>query len=258
MRKALLTRAAFGLALAAIMLTGAYASAATITWGTATDVNTSALTDFSTAGTFFDSGTLYPTANVVIATTPSITFRRRDTAAAGHPNPFTFVGSGISNVVTSGALAISSVYLPVNDYQRILSYGTFGSGTRDLTISNLVLGNVYQVQLWTPYWNHDNNPTLTFTAGNSVTLNVGYVSSSSGPVVVQPQFVIGSFIADSTSQAISWTSVTGDAIFGAIQVRDLTVIPEPSAMILLGFGSLGMLRFVRRRQKQQVAEQVAK
>jgi len=227
-------------------------AAATITWGAATDVNTSTLTDFSIAGTLFDSGTIYPTADLVIGTTPSITFHRRDTSSS---NPFDFVGSGITNVVTSGAIGISSQVFgsfPTNDYMRMLSYGTFGGGSRDLTISGLTINTQYQVQVWTPYWNQP-SATTTFTAGNSVILNVGVVDGPAGPVSTQPQFAIGTFTAGATTQVISWTS-GGDAMFGAIQMRDLTPIPEPSAVILLGFGSLGMLRFVRRRQKQQFAD----
>jgi hypothetical protein len=203
------------------------AAAATITWGTATDVNTSTLTDFSTAGTLFDSGTIYPTADLVIGTTPSITFHRRDTSST---NPFGFVRSGITNVVTSGAIGIASQLsgsFPTNDYQRMLSYGTYGGGGRDLTISGLTINKQYQVQIWTPYWNQAGAKT-TFTAGNSVTLNVGFVKGGDGPVSIQPQFAIGTFTAIATTHAISWTSTTGDAMFGAIQVRDLTPLLKPS------------------------------
>ena len=67
-----------------------------------------------------------------------------------------------------------------------------------------------------------------------------------GPAGSVGQFVIGTFTADSTSQVISFPDLPSyENLVTAYQLRDVTVVPEPSTGLLL-LGGLGTLWVGRR------------
>ena len=113
--------------------------------------------------------------------------------------------------------------------------GAVNTGT--ITIGGLKIGHVYDVELWSPYWNNNFNGTF---GGNL--MNVGFDS-------VTPQYIVGTFTADATSQVIGIGPGQAGFAFlpGALEIRD---VPEPSSIVVLcGLGALGLLLFARRRRK---------
>jgi hypothetical protein len=70
-----------------------------------------------------------------------------------------------------------------------------------ITLSSLVAGNSYQLQIWAPTWNQ----TLG-TSVDGVSLRIGQ------PPATLSQYVVGTFTADNTNQTISWSGVAPSAI----------------------------------------------
>ena len=131
------------------------------------------------------------------------------------------------------------------------------SANMQILIDGLTLGSTYSVQLFEPFWDHN---WATAFAGGSATSALVNLAGDAWPglgAASLPQFVTGTFVANSASQAIRLTSPGGYVIFDAIQVRTLatfqphpidsqllldSAVPEPAswATMLAGFGALGM------------------
>jgi hypothetical protein len=136
-----------------------------------------------------------------------------------------------------------------NSYNNLLNAGAFGNNPISYTVSwnGMTVGNTYLVQFWV---NDGRNATVnarteTLTGGANTSAALAYGSGSSGP----GQYIIGTFVASSASEALSLNP--GPAIpsaqFNLLQVRDITPVPEPSA-IALSFVGLGMLLAVVRKK----------
>lgn len=153
-------------------------------------------------------------------------------------------------------------------YQRLLSTAWWNDGLDTtaattarytVTLNNLTLGNIYELQLWVndARLNNvgQNNPGLFVTLSDGVTSvdlqnNVNDVLGGIG------QYVIGTFTADAASQVFTLTggntpgadltdpNVT--AIMNAYQLRDISPVPEPSTFGLAGLGLSAWLIFRRR------------
>jgi hypothetical protein len=106
------------------------------------------------------------------------------------------------------------------------------------TITGLVIGDQYAVQFFEPYWNTNYNTTYTDPLNDSVTLATGCSTGCSGTAAV-PQFVIGSFTADGTSEVITISDPGSYAIFSAADVFDESA-PEPETLGLVAAGLLGL------------------
>src|ERR1700683_4532283 len=78
------------------------------------------------------------------------------------------------------------------DFSNLGSVMTF-------TITGLIVGHQYDVQFFEPYWNTNYNTTYTDPLDDSVTLATGCSTGCSGTAAA-PQYVIGSFTADGTSE----------------------------------------------------------
>jgi hypothetical protein len=134
------------------------------------------------------------------------------------------------------------------NYNSLLTSGAFGNNNQTYTISwnGMTAGNMYAVQLWVNDGRSAalNQRSETITGGANTSASLAYGSGANGP----GQYIIGTFIAD-VSGTETLTLTPGAAIpspqFNLIQVRDITPVPEPSAvaMSLIGFGVLvGVLR----------------
>jgi MYXO-CTERM domain-containing protein len=79
------------------------------------------------------------------------------------------------------------------------------------------------------------------------------LTASGGPdlLATPGQFVIGTFLADSTTESFTFTSPSdANPIVNAIQLRDITT-PEPSSVVALwGLGAMGVLLTARRRRRK--------
>ena len=136
-----------------------------------------------------------------------------------------------------------------NNYNDLLTAAAFGnnSGAYTLSWNGMTVGNTYLVQLWV---NDGRNSTVnarteTVTGGGNTSLSLAYGSGSSGP----GQYVIRTFIANNSSETLTLTPgpTIPSAQFNLLQVRDITPVPEPSAVALCLTG-LGMLFAISRKK----------
>jgi len=81
----------------------------------------------------------------------------------------------------------------------------------------------YAVQIFECFWN--TNFATVFVSGqnSSSALNLSGAAATGSAASGTPQYVTGTFVADSESASISLTSHTGYVIFDAMQVRDMGV-----------------------------------
>lgn len=253
--------------------------AATITWGSATNI--SGDTDVSNLGTTYyaanlgfsggsaaPNGTWGPSTQTTIngVTFAGIYLNTMSTSSSVVSTVVTFTPSsaidtnaGISvkgttsttfgstiNGGTTLATAFSSL---TTNYQSLLGQAVYGATTLSptLTFSGLTQGKTYQFQWWASDTrsNQANGFSVTATAGNSVTLDVN--TSSSGNAL--GQYALGTFTADASTQSIVFSQAGAMQING-FQLRDISSIPEPSTYAALaGAGVLG-LAVLRRRQRK--------
>jgi hypothetical protein len=99
----------------------------------------------------------------------------------------------------------------------LLTGGGEGLSPNTITLSSLVAGNTYQVQIWAPTWNGSFNISV-----GGVTLRVG------NPPGTLSQYVVGTFTANGTSQPISCSGVAPSAI----SVRDISL---PKGTLIMFF-----------------------
>ncbi|MEI7899513.1 MAG: invasin domain 3-containing protein, partial [bacterium] len=194
---------------------------ATITWGLATDDtlnggSTAFLeTDVKTNGKFVAA-----VCNGTAGTVNGVTFTGW-TAYSGAPE----------GIITYGSSPVSLRWTADNPGNRNQwgspsnKYGNFGYGNGPsinllltgggdgnspgtITLSSLIAGNTYQVQIWAPTWD------------NTFNISVGGVNVRVGnPPGSLSQYVVGTFTANGESQPISWSGIAPSAI----SVRDVSL-----------------------------------
>ena len=221
--------------------------AATITWGTIQNA-TGSPSDVVTVGTLFDAVTGgLTTTNPVLN---GVTFKRspdHNPADGGQSGSVlssaSFLGSSITFTNLAGEAGAPSGAAPPPSYdaayQDILRGGFYqlGSGL-NINIPGLTVGQEYLVQLWTTTWN-TNFLTQFITGTSSSGLMNQSVAGSN------PQFVIGTFTANSATQVINAQGDSGSyAVVGSLQVR---AVPEPSSA-LIAFAALCCLSLIRYRR----------
>lgn len=156
-------------------------------------------------------------------------------------NGVSFLAAEANISISVGGFTGSYTVVGGNTLATMLSTLNFAPDSpQTLTLSGLTNGQAYSLQVFTPIWNNANFP-LTLTAGNTVTLANGFTGTST-----PSQYVIGNFIADSTSQTIALTSPT--ATYYTISAAQVRVIPEPSTYAMF-LGALAALALLRRRRR---------
>jgi hypothetical protein len=106
----------------------------------------------------------------------------------------------------------------------------------------LTINQEYLVQYWVAdYRPYPNDRTLTLTGGANTSGVLKYLDSDNSNGGIQGSYVIGTFVANATSQDININSNQSTQM-NAVQLR---AIPEPSAALL---GGLGLLALLRRRR----------
>ncbi|MEI6607411.1 MAG: hypothetical protein WCP35_19030, partial [Verrucomicrobiota bacterium] len=202
------------------------AAPAIITWGAATDVTWSD-SDVLTNGTAVAAVTTWRNADLPIN---SVTFSKYLSIAGG---VMTFNTANISMAWTPGVPSNDNgapveQYCPnpqpnTTDNYKMLYYSCYGgnssSGTHrgTITLSGLTVGQTYQVQVWAPQWNNNDYYQI-----GGVNVNIG---NWNGTQVRQPQYLVGTFTATTTSQPIPWNAVSGGGtsyVPAAVSLRDVT------------------------------------
>jgi len=213
-------------ALAAALASTQLASAAVMTWGSATNISTGVgnSSDVSTNGTLVEafSGRISgnPTGN---NTVNGVLFTSTTNLLPLDSNDNTDLSTS-----TNGGDAA---------YDNILSTVDFGGGeSTTITIGggNLEVGELYEIQVW---YVDQRAVTRTMSFGSSATDPLRALSAAG-------QFAIGTFTADGTSQSLYMTT-DGTSPQNHINAYQVRLIPEPSTALL---GGLGLLALLRRRR----------
>lgn len=222
-------------------------SAAIITWGAATDI--AGDSDVITTGTLVAAVNVGPT-GVAPTTINGV--------------PFSAFSSASLGITTTTSQALSSDYLTLlNSALRVQADVGF-----TLSMGGLTIGEHYLFQTWV------NNSGRNFFAGrgdfptsvgdgngNEVELYPGDSGVGMGPggsnIPPAPgQYVIGTFTADATFQAVDYFSGEIDGVVNGFQLRiaapAVAPIPEPGTA-LAGWMLLAMCGFARSRRRGEAA-----
>jgi hypothetical protein len=161
-----------------------------------------------------------------------------NTVSAGN---FTLNGSANAGSLVTESFVDPYTSLP-STYQGILAGGMSGSSIT-MTIAGLLSGQSYRFEFWSSYSSDGTGGEYDTkaTAGNAVSLYSSLPDDDGG----LGQFTVGTFLATGTTQTITFTGVTSQALINAFQLR---VVPEPASGMLFGTASLGLLLRRRRRK----------
>ena len=223
--------------LAAAALSDVSLHAASITWGAPTGITGNS--DVSTNGTLIGAVNF----NGPATTVNGVNFQALAT-------------TGPSNTVGNFNLSAPFFYPPQNTgdgaapfvslssgYKFLLGSAAATGGTMTLTMSGLNIGQSYEFEAWV----NNSRPGFTFQvdvmAGNTVTLDPNSSLAAGG----LGQFVIGTFVADASSQQVEFSNSEA-AVVNGFQLRQVTspVVPEPGTA-LFGMALLGAAGLTRRR-----------
>ncbi len=161
-----------------------------------------------------------------------VSFNSGSTAA-----PFASLGSDYRAMLGTAASAVPS-----------------GAAALTLTMNGLTIGQNYEFQAWVNHSNGNVNPIIgtykvTIAAGNSVELDPNTTELYGG----LGQFVIGSFIADATSQQVTFDNAEVARVNG-FQLRLTNAsVPAPAPFALLIAGATGIF-FSGRHPKARRAD----
>lgn len=223
-----------------IGILAATASAANINWLTPQTI--SGATDVNTAGTFFGSwapghdwGGNERADNFPVN---GVTFQAYGTDGVN----FNFSGADINMDRYNG---FANPGTADGNYNKLLQTAMFNwnAGSSSLTVNwqNLTVGNNYLVQAWLNDGRGGQSGSSLLTGGANTSAPVAIGNGGPG------QFIIGTFVADSAAQSFT---VAPGIMLNIMQVRDLTVVPEPTALALLATAGALVLGY---RRKQTAA-----
>jgi PEP-CTERM motif len=257
-----LTKAVLCAALAPLLFT-AHAMGAVIIWdpsGVQT-VNSSDVTSISTTGTLLTAVAFSASSgegNVGTSQTLNgVTFTCNAIPAGSGQTNFAVSANASMGWENGGSIGTRS---PSTAYASLLSTGLYiqdvNSPSNPIHLTGLTIGDTYQLQAWSTYWNADytirfssSAPSGAHATGESGTLNTAIIGTSDNA-----QFVIGTFTADATTQNFyQFGDLSGYSIFGAFQVRDLGAVPEPTTISLLSLGGLALIMRRKFRQRELIS-----
>jgi len=212
--------ASFVVAMALTMMTSVTSMAQNINWGNAQIITGDA--NLLTAGFYSDA--LIP--NHGPLTADGVTFNQDThiTSTGGGDSLISYtITSGDNNSYGNNTLFTGGSA----DFNAVMNAGgTFqngGAGAGTVTIGGLTIGNTYAVQVFNYAGDGDTGLT-TFSGATPVTL-----STEVGGIVTQGQFATGTFIATGLTETFDWNGAgSAYTVLGAISVRDITSVPEPS------------------------------
>jgi hypothetical protein len=225
--KAIKTSMSLAAAMGSLALTATSVNAATIIWQTPVAATLDGTADIDNSGTLVYAFNYGSDAIGGTQTIDGVTFADVPSLPGSlNTTGFTKAGSTTDGGSQTNATAVHAG--TTGDYQDLMS-STALSGQKDWTLHELTSGNEYLVQFWL-YESRYGTQLQTITGGTntsgSLALSVGH-------------YVIGTFIADDTTQSITFSN----DMFSALQLRQ---VPEPTTTALLGLGGLALI--LRRRK----------
>jgi len=204
------------------------ARAADVTWSTPTAISGDA--DVVASGALDRAYSMGTTGKVVAVN--GVLFTPFGAKAAGDDftdGQTTVAISGDGDGLASDAAILGNGLTSFSPYYRaILQSSLFDHGSAlALTLHGLTVGSTYLIQSWT--YDPQGVPwTETLTGGANTSAAIKYNSTET--LSGLGQFVVGTFIADSTSQTVIYTPNGGDAQINAFQLR---VVADAGALAIL-------------------------
>jgi hypothetical protein len=161
------------------------------------------------------------------------------------------LSSTFDNSTGPGSFASPNPTTGDANYDSLMTSGAFGNNNQSYSFSwgGMTAGDTYQVQLWVNDGRNStvNQRTETVTGGANTSAFLDYGFGDNGP----GQYIIGTFVADNSGQE-TLTLNPGSAFpspqLNLFQVRDITVVPEPSTLAFLGTGAVALFAAIRRRK----------
>jgi hypothetical protein len=162
----------------------------------------------------------------------------------------TFSGTAGLLVSSNGLGAATGNFASLSgSYQTLLGSGGSASNSGAsfyLTLDGLTIGQEYLLQWWSN--NSANSSLVTETIGLSDTGEVTLDSNTSDAAGGLGQYAVGSFTAERNSVMFELAGTPGNPLINAVQLREVSAVPEPGSLVTLAaLGAAGAL--VRRRRK---------
>ena len=179
------------------------------------------------------------------------------TVTLGSGKVITFDGNSTKATVVGGNGTFTGAFsgdTGNTNFNAVLNSANYDSaaGTKQITLSNLIAGKQYSVQLF----GLDDR-----TASSARTFSFSDFSGDSTASIINNsnRNVIGTFTAASSFETITENIPNGGNI-NALVVRDLSVVsaaPEPSQIASLALAALGMLGVVLKARKRKAAAELS-
>jgi hypothetical protein len=133
--------------------------------------------------------------------------------------------------------------------------GVFGSGPGVITISAsaLVTGDSYALQIFN-FSNDGVDESTLFTSGSSSVTLFDNNGVGANPASYLGQFTTGFFTATGANETIDFANASGayTPVVGAINLANITAVPEPSTYALMLGGMLLLVLQLRHRRQPSV------
>jgi hypothetical protein len=214
--------------------------ATAIFWSSAATISGDA--DVNTSGSLFGALVLGGTGTTTVN---GVTFTGFNPASSGSSSGnFTITNSSAGAFSTFSSSTASAPFSTLStSYKALLSHITYVDNpqTTTLTVSGLSVGGDYAIEFWWDISSFSANEVETANGGGGIVTVSSNQTSTAGGL---GQFAIGTFTADSTSEAVTFSDSASGAPNGmnAFELRQTgAAAPEPSSLFLFLSAGLAMV-----------------